>query len=123
MGRNYEEIIEQWRFITKEKKADIVVLDMPLLDTRQKNDNLTGRFIADMVLQIIAYVAQIERENTRVRQRKGIDAAMRRGVKFGRPQKEKPEEFELVYRLYLDGSYTIRSAAKELHVSHDTFLK
>ena len=82
LGRNYEEILEQWRIITKDKRAYIVVLDMPLLDTRLRCDNLTGTFIADLVLQILSYVAQVERENTRRRQREGIDAAMKRGVKF-----------------------------------------
>lgn len=123
LGRNYEEILEQWRIITKEKKAYIVVLDMPLLDTRQKKDNLTGTFIADLVLQILSYVAQIERENIRQRQREGIDAAMKRGVKFGRPKREKPEEFEKIYQLYMEGNISIRGAAKELHVGHDTFMK
>lgn len=122
LGRNYEEILEQWRIITKEKRVDIVVLDMPLLDTRQRADNLTGAFISDLVLQILSYVAQVERENTRRRQREGIDAAMRRGVKFGRPKRQKPEEFDHVYELYMLGEFTIKGAAKELHVAPDTFM-
>ena len=122
LGRNYEEILEQWRFITKDKKVDIVVLDMPLLDTRQRADNLTGAFIADLVLQILSYVAQIERDNTRQRQREGIDAAKRRGVKFGRPRRQKPEDFDHIYELYMLGDLTIKGAAKELHVAPDTFM-
>ena len=122
LGRNYEEILEQWRIITKEKKVDIVVLDMPLLDTRQRADNLTGAFIADLVLQILSYVAQVERENTRRRQREGIDAAMRRGVKFGRPRRQKPDDFDRIYELYMHGDFTIKEAAKELHVAPDTFM-
>ena len=93
LGRNYDEILEQWRIITKEKQADIVVLDMPLLDTRQTGRDLTGTFVADLVLQILSYVAQTERENIRQRQREGIAAAKQRGVRFGRPRKEIPEEF------------------------------
>lgn len=123
LGRNYEEILEQWRIITKEKRAYIVVLDMPLLDTRLRCDNLTGTFIADLVLQILSYVAQVERENIRRRQREGIDAAMKRGVKFGRPKKEKPDNFLEVYRMYKQGEYSIRSAAKALNCGHDTFMK
>ena len=93
LGRNYEEILEQWRIITKEMKADIVVLDMPLLDTRQTGRDLTGTFVADLVLQILSYVAQTERENIRQRQKEGIAAARARGVRFGRPRKEVPESF------------------------------
>ncbi|MEG0369834.1 MAG: recombinase family protein, partial [Hungatella sp.] len=84
LGRNYDEIIEQWRIITKEKGADIKVLDMPLLDTRQGRD-LTGTFIADIVLQILSYVSQTERENIHQRQKEGIEAAHRKGIQFGRP--------------------------------------
>ena len=87
LGRNYEEILNQWRIITKEKRADIVVLDMPLLDTRQTGRDLTGTFVADLVLQILSYVAQTERENIKQRQKEGIAAAKLRGVQFGRPRK------------------------------------
>lgn len=87
LGRNYEEILNQWRAITKEKQVNIVVLDIPLLDTRQTGKNLTGVFMADLVLQILSYVAQTERENTRQRQMEGIAAARLRGVRFGRPRK------------------------------------
>ncbi len=123
LERNYEEILKQWRIITKEKKVYIVVLDMPLLDTRQKKENLTGTLIADLVLQILSYVAQVERENSRQCQREGIDAAMKRGVKFGRPKREKAEEFDLYYRKYMAKEISIRGASKELKVGHDTFMK
>ena len=92
LGRNYEEILSQWRCITKDKKVDIVVIDMPLLDTR-RDKNLLGTFISDMVLQLLSFVAQNERENTRIRQAQGIAAAKARGVKFGRPVKEVPTDF------------------------------
>jgi DNA invertase Pin-like site-specific DNA recombinase len=92
LGRNYDEILEQWRVITKEKCADIVILDMPLLDTRQKNkDNLTSKFLADMVLQILSYVAEKERDLNRQRQAEGIDVALANGIKFGRPPRDKPD--------------------------------
>ena len=93
LGRRYGDIQEQWRIITKEKHADIVVLDMPLLDTRQKAEDLTGTFIADLVLQILCYVAQVERENTRQRQTEGIAAAKARGVRFGREKMPVPDAF------------------------------
>ena len=95
LGRNYEEIQNQWRRLTKEIGVDICVLDMPLLDTRQGKD-LMGTFIADMVLQILSFVAQSERENIRKRQRQGIDAVRQRGVQFGRPRKPLPENFDEV---------------------------
>lgn len=96
LGRNYEEILEQWRIITKEKGVDIVVLDMPLLDTRHTGRDLTGTFVADLVLQILSYVAQTERENIKQRQKEGIAAARLRGVQFGRPRKPLPENFEQI---------------------------
>ena len=98
LGRNYDEILEQWRILTKVKKIDIVVLDMPLLDTRQYRD-LIGTFISDLVLQVLSFVAQSERENIRIRQAEGIATAKQRGVKFGRPEKPLPHDFaELVAR-------------------------
>ena len=98
LGRNYDEILEQWRVLTKVKKIDIVVLDMPLLDTRQYKD-LIGTFISDLVLQVLSFVAQSERENIHTRQAGGITAAKQRGVKFGRPEKPLPDDFaELVVR-------------------------
>ncbi len=123
LGRSYSEIQEQWRSITKEKRADIVVLDMPLLDTRQKGRDLTGTFVADLVLQILCYVAQVERENIRKRQAEGIAAAKAKGVQFGRKRKAVPEEFYQLQKDYLAGKITARSAAERLGVVHSTFLK
>ena len=100
LGRNYEEILEQWRIITKEKAAAIVVLDMPLLDTRKSRD-LTGTLIADIVLQLLSYVAQTEREFIRQRQAEGIAAAKARGVQFGRRPKEKPPELAGIHKTVL----------------------
>ena len=97
LGRSYGDIQEQWRVITKEKHTDVVVLDMPLLDTRRKADDLTGTFIADLVLQILCYVAQVERENTRQRQAEGIAAAKARGVRFGRKRKPVPDGFYILW--------------------------
>ena len=122
LGRNYDEILEQWRYLTKEKNVAIVVLDMPLLDTR-KNKDLTGTLIADIVLQLLSYVAQTEREFIRQRQKEGIAAAKSRGVKFGREPMEMPREFEGVRRQWEQGKLSARGAAKELRVSHNTFLK
>ena len=123
LGRNYEEIQTQWRVLTKEKKIDVVVLDMPLLDTRQKPDNLTGTFIADLVLQILCYVAQVERDNIRQRQAEGILAAKARGVKFGREKKSIPETFYDLWDSYQKKEITARAAAEKLGVVHSTFLK
>lgn len=122
LGRNYEEILEQWRVITKEKRAAIVVLDMPLLDTRQNRD-LTGTLIADIVLQLLSYVAQTEREFIRQRQAEGISAARERGVRFGRDPAEIPLEFPLVYREWRAKKLGSRAAAERLGVSQTTFLK
>jgi DNA invertase Pin-like site-specific DNA recombinase len=121
LGRNYDEILEQWRYITKKIGADIVVLDMPLLDTRQGKD-LTGTLIADIVLQLLSYVAQTEREFIRQRQAEGIAAAKARGVKFGRMPKEKPSNFQEVYDCWKRGDISARKAAEQLQISHKTFL-
>ena len=121
LGRNYEEILKQWRIITKEKDAAVVVLDMPLLDTRQGRD-LTGTLIADIVLQILSYCAQKERDNIRKRQAEGIAAAKARGVHFGRRPMKKPPEYDRVYQEWLQGDLSARAAAKKLHVSPQTFL-
>lgn len=121
LGRNYEEILEQWRIITKEKRAAVVVLDMPLLDTRQGRD-LTGTLIADIVLQLLSYVAQTEREFIRQRQAEGIAAAKEKGVRFGRPPMERPECFELVCSEWMEGKLSARAAAEQLHISRQTFL-
>ena len=122
LGRNYEEILEQWRIITKEKQAAIVVLDMPLLDTRQNRD-LTGTLIADIVLQLLSYVAQTEREFIRQRQVEGIAAAKRNGVKFGRKPMERPNGLESLKKQWLHGELSARAAAKQLGVTHSTFLR
>ena len=123
LGRDYSEIQNQWRIITKEKKANIVVLDMQLLDTRQKGRDLTGTFIADLVLQILSYVAQVERENIKQRQAEGIAAAKAKGVRFGREKMPIPEEFYALRTRYREGSITASAAARELGVAHSTFLK
>lgn len=123
LGRNYEEILEQWRVITKEKHVDIVVLDMPLLDTRQRGKNLIGTFVADLVLQILSYVAQTERENIRQRQREGIAAAKLRGVQFGRPRKEVPEDFWNLKSSWERGEINSRDAARQIGIAQDTFLR
>lgn len=122
LGRNYLEIIEQWRIITKEKSADIVVLDMPLLDTRSGKD-LTGTLISDIVLQLLSYVAQTERENIKQRQAEGIAAAKEKGIRFGRPFKEKPKEYEEIRKKWEGGELSGRQAARILGISPDTFLK
>ena len=120
LGRNYEEILEQWRCITKEKQAAIVVLDMPLLDTRQTRD-LTGTLIADLVLQLLSYVAQTERESIRQRQAEGIAAAKARGVRFGRAPKPLPENFRTVCRRWESGEITGTTAARECGMPLSTF--
>lgn len=123
LGRNYEEILNQWRIITKEKRADIVVLDMPLLDTRQTGKDLTGTFVADLVLQILSYVAQTERENIRQRQKEGIAAAKQRGVQFGRPRKPIPQEFWQLKDAWEQKKITSREAARQIGIAQDTFLR
>lgn len=122
LGRNYDEILEQWRILTKEKKVDIVVLDMPLLDTRNGRD-LTGTLIADIVLQLLSYVAQTEREFIHQRQREGIDAAKARGVHCGRIPKERPDEYEKIKLKWQNGEISGRRAAELLGVSHTTFQR
>ena len=122
LGRNYDEILEQWRLITKEKEAAIVVLDMPLLDTR-KNRDLTGTLIADIVLQLLSYVAQTEREFIRQRQAEGIAAAKERGVQFGRRPKPIREDFSAVLEEFRTGQLTSRQAAASMGVSPSTFYK
>ena len=122
LGRNYEDIQTQWRIITKERHCDIVVMDMPLLDTREGKDR-TGIFIADLVLQILSYVAETERENILSRQAEGIAAAKARGVKFGPRPKQKPANYPEVVSLWKTSSISARQAAKELGVSCKTFQK
>lgn len=123
LGRNYDEILDQWRIITKEKHAHVVVLDIPLLDTRSTTNGITGVFIADVVLQLLSYVAQIERENIHQRQAEGIAAAKARGVRFGRPAIERPDNFESVACAYRAGSIKRSQAAQLLQVSVRTFDK
>ncbi|MDR1135735.1 MAG: recombinase family protein [Clostridiales Family XIII bacterium] len=122
LGRNYEEIIEQWRIITKKKGAFIVVIDMPLLDTRQRDLDLTGAFIADLVLQILSYVAEKEREFNHQRQAEGIAIALAKGIRFGKPPMERPDAFPDVLAAWLNNEISARRAAKELGVTHPTFL-
>ena len=122
LGRNYEEILEQWRWLTKSREIAIVVLDMPLLDTRQGRD-LTGVLVADIVLQLLSYVAQTEREFNRQRQAGGIAAAKAKGVHFGRKFKDRGENYESVMTAWRKGKISGRAAAKELGVAHGTFQR
>lgn len=120
LGRNYEEILEQWAYITKERGAAIVVLDMSLLDTRQGRD-LTGTLIADIVLQLLSYVAQTERENIHQRQAEGIAAAKARGVRFGAPCRALPDNFEDLRQAWRSGQLTLRAAAEVCGIPKTTF--
>ena len=120
LGRNYEEIQRQWRILTKEKKVDIVVLDMSLLDTRRGKD-LMGTFLSDIVLQVLSFVAENERANIKQRQAEGIAAAKARGVKFGRPQRALPDNFEEVRRDWQDKKITLRQAAAACQMPVGTF--
>lgn len=115
LGRNYQEIQEEWQKITKKKGADIVVLDMPLLDTTNSKD-LLGTFIADLVLQLLSFVAENERINIRQRQKEGIAAAKKRGVRFGRPPLAMPANYEEYYKLWLDKKITAKAAAETLGI-------
>ena len=122
LGRNYEEIQNQWRVLTKEIGADICVIDMPLLDTRQGKD-LMGTFIADLVLQILSFVAQSERENIRKRQLQGIAAAKAKGVRFGRPEKEIPSEFISLIRKWEQKKITLAEILNRCQISESTFYR
>ena len=122
LGRNYEEIQNQWRVLTKEIGADICVIDMPLLDTRQGKD-LMGTFIADLVLQILSFVAQNERENIRKRQLQGIAAAKAKGVRFGRPEKEIPPEFISLIKQWEKKKITLAEILKMCQISESTFYR
>lgn len=122
LGRDYREIMEQWRMITKVKGADIRVVDMPLLDTTQCKD-LLGTFIADLVLQLLSFVAQNEREIIRQRQAEGIAAAKARGVKFGRRKLPVPDAFYELRDMWMKGEISSRAAAGKIHISHDTFIR
>ncbi|MBO6298320.1 MAG: recombinase family protein [Lachnospiraceae bacterium] len=123
LGRNYEEIIEQWRLICKKKHADIEVIEFPLLNTNQTRDGLTGVFISDITLQIMAYLAQTEREFIRRRQAEGIAIAKAKGVRFGAEKKEIPESFEENYLLWKNGKISTREAARRSGMSHSTFYR
>ncbi|MBR6625054.1 MAG: recombinase family protein [Mailhella sp.] len=120
LGRNYEEIQEQWRILTREKKVDILVFDMPLLDTRRDKD-LIGTLIADIVLQVLSFVAQKERENIRQRQAEGITAAKARGVRFGRKPAPLPDNFEKVRRLWQTGKISSAEAARQCNMPVSSF--
>ena len=120
LGRNYEEIQNQWRILTKEKKIDIVVLDMPLLDTRRGKD-LMGTFLSDIVLQVLSFVAENERVNIRQRQTEGIAAARAKGVRFGRPPRPLPENYHSAYQRWKAGTITGTAAAKECGMPLSTF--
>ena len=122
LGRNYREIQEEWRIITHKRNADIVVLDMPLLDTTRSKD-LLGTFIADLVLQLLSFVAENERMNIRQRQAEGIATAKKRGVKFGRPPIPKPDNFDEMYKLWKDKKITARNAAENCDLTIDTFYR
>lgn len=120
LGRNYEEIIEQWSYITKKKQADIFVIDMPLLDTRKGRD-LMGTFLSDIVLQVLSFVAENERVNIKQRQAEGIAAAKARGIKFGRPIIPIPENFEYVYNEWINKKITLDNAAEKCNMKRSTF--
>lgn len=122
LGRNYEEIQKQWRILTKETGVDICVLDMPLLDTRNGKD-LMGTFIADLVLQILSFVAQSERENIRRRQSEGIAAAKAKGVRFGRPEKEVPDDFGKIVRMWEQKKRSLEETLKQCNMSKTTFYR
>lgn len=120
LGRNYQDILAQWSYLTKGKGCDIVVLDMPLLDTRRGRD-LMGAFLSDIVLQVLSFVAENERANIRQRQAEGIAAAKARGVRFGRPRRELPENFWVVYKTWRRGDITLRQAAIDCNMAQSTF--
>ncbi len=122
LGRDYGEILEQWRGLTKEKKVDIVVLDMPLLDTRRGKD-LMGTFLSDTVLQVLSFVAENERKNIRERQKEGIEAAKVRGTQFGRPQKPLPNNFKEAYRKWTANEISGKEAAEQCEMPLSTFYR
>jgi DNA invertase Pin-like site-specific DNA recombinase len=123
LGRNYTEILNQWRYITQNLKCDIRILEMPILDTRDKGDSLDGRFVADLVLQILSYVAEKERENTRVRQSQGIAIAKANGKHLGRPRMTIPESFPDLYKEWRAGLRTTVETYKKLNVPKSSFYK
>ena len=120
LGRNYEEILDQWRSLTKDREIDIVVLDMPLLDTRRGKD-LMGTFLSDIVLQVLSFVAENERSNIRQRQAEGIAAAKARGIRFGRPPLPLPDNFHMVHRAWRNKKLTLKQAAEACNMPVGTF--
>ena len=120
LGRNYEEILQQWRILTKEKGVDIVVLDMPLLDTRRGKD-LMGTFLSDIVLQVLSFVAENERTNIKQRQAEGIAAAKAQGIKFGRPPLPLPDNFYEVHKVWRSKKITLKQAAEACNMPVGTF--
>lgn len=123
LGRNYNMVLDEWRLLTKEKGVDIVVIDMPLLDTRIEGKNLVGKFIADVVLQVLSFVAENERETMRKRQAEGIKMAKLRGVKFGRPSTDVPKNFDQIVFLYRNGMITSIKAIEMSGLSRGTFYR
>ena len=123
LGRNYVEIGEQWKEITKVKGCDVFVLDMPILDTRVKPDNLIGTFVADLVLQLLSFIAENERNNIKQRQAEGIRIAKEKGVKFGRPSFKIDEEFLDVVKTYQNNELTLKQVLRKLDISRTTFYK
>jgi DNA invertase Pin-like site-specific DNA recombinase len=124
LGRDYNAVVDEWRHLTKERGVAVAVIDMPLLDTRQKDRDLTTAFVAELVLQILSYVAELERAFNRQRQAEGIAAAKAKGIKLGRPPQERPEELLCrVHKLWQGGEISAREAAKQLGISHTTFLR
>ena len=122
LGRNYEEIQNQWRILTKELKVDICVLDMPLLDTRREKD-LLGTFVADLVLQVLSFTSENERNAIRIRQRQGIAAAKAKGVRFGRPEKKTPENFGQLVNQWEKGQLSLDDVISQCHMSPATFYR
>lgn len=121
LGRNYKDVVEQWQYLTRDRQVDIVVLEMPLLDTRRGKD-LLGTFLSDVVLQVLSFVAENERSNIRSRQREGIEAAKARGVRFGRPMLPMPDDFREIYEKYKAGEITCCMAAEKCGFSRSTFF-
>ena len=122
MGRNYKDTLDQWRIITKEKRADIVVIDIPVLDTRQQK-NLIGTLISDLVLQLLSYVSETERNNIKQRQAEGIAAAKKRGVRFGRPPKEAPQDFGEIIHRWEKKELTMKDITERYEICPSTFYK
>lgn len=123
LGRNYNMILDEWRILTKEKDIDIVVIDMPLLDTRIEGKNLVGKFIADVVMQVLSFVAENERETMKQRQAEGIRMAKLRGVKFGRPSTPTPKNFDEIVNLFLNKEVTSKQAIEMSGLSRGTFYR